>query len=197
MDKWGLTIMQLLFADAYIESLNATWSAGAAGYSGSETTLAAQGSRNTRIPKIKEYIAARLSDEAMSAGEVLTRLAQQAKSNPLEFITDIREVEDDGDFYMIVDWDLDALKKNGHMVKAFRQGKHGIHITFVDPQKALELLGKFHVLFTDKVQIDTAELEIVALIREGKVEYEWMVEKSGESLAERLFKQANVPISKE
>ena len=101
------------------------------------------------------------------------------------------------DFYMIVDWDLDALKKNGHMVKAFKQMKHGIHITFVDPQKALELLGKFHVLFTDKVQIDTAEHEIVQLIRDGEISYERVVEKGGDSLADRLFKQAGVEIGKE
>ena len=40
-------------------------------------------------------------------------------------------------------------------MKSVKQSKYGETIEFVDVQRALELLGKYHSLFTDRVKIDT------------------------------------------
>lgn len=199
MSKYGLTIKQVRFAVNYVESLNATWSVREAGYKGSESTLGRTGWENTRKPKIKKFLSDLMDDEAMTAAEVLNRLAQQARANPIDFIKRVGEWTNKktGEVKTYIVWDWVAMRKAGHLIKSIKETKDGIHIQMVDNQKATELLGRFRVLFTDKLQIDTAELEIIALIRDGQIEYGWMVEKSGVSLAERLFRQANVPIGKE
>lgn len=121
-----LTTKQKLFVEAYIANPNGTEAARKAGYAGNDNTLASMAKENLRKPQILKLIEKRIEKEAMTSDEVLNELADIAKS-------DWRE-------HQIVKYD-----KDGNEVSA----------TFLlkDKLKALELLGKFHKLFTDKVEL--------------------------------------------
>lgn len=77
----SFTKRQQLFVNEYLQSFNATQSAKAAGYSGNDNTLAQRGHELVRNSKIAELISQRLSESAMSADEVLMRLAETARND--------------------------------------------------------------------------------------------------------------------
>ncbi len=64
-----------------------------------------------------------------------------------------------------------------------------------DPKGALELLGKYHALFTERIQIEDWRFEFIQLIREGELEYNDVREELGKDLATELFDSAGVVIS--
>ena len=72
-----LTTKQKAFVEAYLETFNGTQAARRAKYKGDDNTLAVVAYENLRKPKIREAIDDRLSEMAMSANEVLARLARQ------------------------------------------------------------------------------------------------------------------------
>lgn len=73
----ALSAKQTLFIDEYLKSFNATQAALSAGYS--PKSACAIGWENLRKPEIAEFIKRRLSETAMSADEVLKRLADIAR----------------------------------------------------------------------------------------------------------------------
>jgi hypothetical protein len=77
----------------------------------------------------------------MTADEVLARLAEQARGDLSDFVTD----------YGAIDWE--AVKKKGHLVKkvTHTQGKNST-IEIHDAQSALVHLCRAHGLFKDKVE---------------------------------------------
>lgn len=75
----GLTNKQKLFVDSYLNCWNATQAAKEAGYKGNLATLGVVGHENLKKPKIAEIISIRLKESAMSADEVLMRLAERAR----------------------------------------------------------------------------------------------------------------------
>lgn len=84
-----LTEKQKRFADAYLETLNATKSAKIAGYS--EKTAGSIGRENLRKPQIMNYINAELETERdqriMSRNEALELLSDLARGHTKETIT--------------------------------------------------------------------------------------------------------------
>jgi phage terminase small subunit len=66
------------FVEEYLRSFNATEAAINAGYS--KRTAHSIGWENLRIPEIAKIISQRLQESAMSADEVLQRLAEHARS---------------------------------------------------------------------------------------------------------------------
>lgn len=79
-----LTLKQQLFAEAYLETSNATESARRAGYRGDDNTLRQVACENLTKPNITDYIDARIKPvlrrAKMSADEVLTELALVAQT---------------------------------------------------------------------------------------------------------------------
>lgn len=75
----ALTAKQQAFVNAYLIHRNATRAAIDAGYS--EKTAHAMGWENLRKPEIKSVIEQRFAEEAMSANEVIIRLADQARGD--------------------------------------------------------------------------------------------------------------------
>jgi phage terminase small subunit len=139
----GLTDKQRKFIDHYIISLNATQAAISAGYS--ENSAAVIGHENLRKPNIKSEIDQRLAETTMTATEVLRRLADMARG-------------DVGDF---VNVPLEELINHpqSHLVKKVKRivdkdGSERTEIELYDAQSALEKLGKYYSLFTDKVETD-------------------------------------------
>lgn len=118
-----LTPKKQLFVEFYLANPNATQAAIKAGYS--EKTAKSQGQRLLTDVDIRALVGKRLDEAAMSADEVLHELAAIAREDWKEFL----EIRRD---------------KDGEIIDAtFR---------LTDKLKALELVGKHHKLFTDKVE---------------------------------------------
>ena len=139
-----LTEKQKAFADYYIESFNATQSAIRAGYS--VDCARSIGYENLTKPHIKSYIDERLEllDKVriMKMNEALIRLSEKARGESYEEIVTVTQL--------------------GEVVKTERK------ISEKDQLKALELIGKYHKLFTDKVEANVNQ----QVIFEGENELE-------------------------
>lgn len=155
----ALSTKQKVFIEEYLKTFNATQAALAAGYS--PETAHATGWENLRKPEIAKAISQRLSEKAMSADEVLMRLAEQARAAYSDAI------DEDGTV------DVAKLVSTGraHLIKAIKFTESGKkNVEFYDAQSALQLLGKHHKLFTDKQEItgkDGQALIPVAVVQPG------------------------------
>lgn len=183
-----LTDKQRLWVEAYLETWNATEAARRACYNGSDETLASIGSENLRKPKIRAEIEERLSEAAMSANEVLARLAQQARADISEFVHRIAGSRHN---FLL---DLEALESHGHLVKEIRYTKDGPVLKLHNSQRALELLAKHHALLTDKIKVEDWRTEVVGLLRSGALTPEEVKNELGSDLAAELFESAGVPV---
>ena len=159
----SLNNRQKKFIDEYFLDFNATRAAERAGYKGDFNTLGATGARLIRNDKISEKISQRLRESAMSADEVLSRLAEQARGEHGKYIKpsgviDIESLVEDG---------------NAHLIKKIKDTAVGREYEFYDAQSALSLLGKHHALFVDrsqKLNIDLTKLTDEQLDRLAKGE---------------------------
>ena len=122
-------------------NFNGTKAARLSSYSGSDNVLAVTAHQNLRKPKIRARISRLMSDMAMSAEEVVARLASIAKGE--------------------------------------KYGENDVSIR--DALRALELLGKTHKLFTEKLIVSWQEELRAAGVPESEV-FENMVQKAFEEL---------------
>jgi phage terminase small subunit len=148
-----LTDKQRVFVEYYLQSFNATDAARKAGYADPELS----GWENRQKQVIKDEIERRLSAVAMDADEVLMRLAAMARGSLDPFM-----LESDDDVWP--DLTSDKAKANRHLLKKIkpkrrvggppedRWAETEIELEIHDPLRALELIGKHHKLFTDKVE---------------------------------------------
>lgn len=92
-------------------------------------------------PEVSKEVQERLLLKHMSKEEVLARLADQARNLAATHIQEDGEV------------DLQSLLEAGHatLIRKITKSKAGTTIEFLDPQKALELLGKHYRLFIDRI----------------------------------------------
>ncbi len=166
-----LTGKQKAFADAYLAAdahFNGTEAARLAEYKGNRATLAAIASENLRKPNIKAYIDERLSAMTMPANAVLARLTEIAEGK----IDDL--LDENGKF------DFQGAKTNSktHLIKKMKRkttskkvevlteespdGEDAeletsliceeVEFEMYSAHEALRDLGKFHKLFTDKIE---------------------------------------------
>jgi phage terminase small subunit len=135
----GLTDKQRAFVEHYLVCWNASEAARRASYTGKANVV---GPRLLANVSIQAAIQERLSALAMSADEVLARLTAQARGSMTDFL------DDDGKI------DLAQAREHGalHLIKSRSVTKDGERIELYDAQNALELLGKYHRLWTDKVE---------------------------------------------
>lgn len=152
---------QEAFVNAYFEcNLNATAAAKKAGYS--KKTARQIASENLSKPDIQAHIRARLNKEAMSANEVLHRLAAIARSDFGELVDDMGNP------------DIKTARETGQtqIIKRIKQRSvtteqsdiAETEVEILDPLKALELLGKAHGLFTDKTDITSGGKPIPIIV---------------------------------
>lgn len=154
-----LTRRQRLFVESYLTCWNASQAARDAGYA----IPAQQGYENLRKPDIARVISERIRDQAMPAGEVLERIAAQARGSMADFIgfeEFEREIQNaDGAIekrvFSTPYIDVARARNQGklHLLKSFTTGKNGIKVELYDAQAALALLGKAHGLFVDKSDV--------------------------------------------
>jgi phage terminase small subunit len=126
--KDELTQKQRLFVEAFIGPANgnAREAARAAGYSGDDNALSQRGFELVHNPKIAELIGVRVQEAVMRANEVLSELSAIAKADWQNFL----EIRRD---------------KDGETVSAT--------LKLSDKIKSLELLGKYHKLFSEKIDL--------------------------------------------
>ncbi len=145
MDK--LTPKQERFANEYIKTLNVTQSAIKAGYSPNSAHVT--GSRLLRKEKVDEYIKSKkdeiIDDTILSAKEILYLLTQSAIGDE----TETKEVVvKKGTFERNPDTGRMNLVYNEHVEKV------DVPIKPSDRLKARDLLGRYHSIFTDKVDVN-------------------------------------------
>lgn len=143
-----LNVRQQKFAEAYVNTGNATKSAIQAGYK--ESRAEVTGSELVRNSKIADYIEGlrneMMDDTILSGKEVLYRLSQIATAKQTEksvFITKKAEYIQNPNF------------ENKKML-VYNEYAEVIEFPpkISDQNKALELLGKHHKLFTDKNEVE-------------------------------------------
>lgn len=150
----GFTDKQRVFIEEYLTCWNATEAARRAEYAHPNK----QGPENLVKPGIQAEIQRRISEKAMSADEVLLRLAAMARGSIADVtrLPDLQEVTEKKK--VIDDWAIDLVKaqKTGaiHLIKKIKSGLHGPEIEMYDAQAALALLGKHHGLFVDRQEIE-------------------------------------------
>lgn len=123
-----------MFCDEYLIDLNATQAAIRAGYS--EKTARKIGSENLSKPDIREYIDKRMAEKEARL------IANQ--DEVMRYLTSVLRGESQSEI-VVVESIGDYLTEARKMKKAPDEKER---------LKAAELLGKAHMLFTDKVQQD-------------------------------------------
>jgi phage terminase small subunit len=122
-----LTQRQRLFVEAYLVNPNGREAARAAGYSGDENALSTRAFELMRNPKIAELIGVRVEEAVMRSNEVLSELSAIAKADWQDFL----EIRRD---------------KDGEIISAT--------LKLADKIKSLELLGKYHKLFSERLDLN-------------------------------------------
>jgi phage terminase small subunit len=158
-----LTPKEEAFVNEYLRTWNATEAAKRVGYKHPNKV----GPRKLVEVGIAEEIKKRLESKAMAADEVLARLAEQARFNPVPYILFEEFRDEEGGLIVkaFAGIDLDKLQEDGlgHVLKGISKTRNGLKIEFHDAQRALELIGKHLGLFKERVehsgQIDIARLE--------------------------------------
>lgn len=203
-----LTNLQKEFINQYfICGRNATQAVIDAGYKIDDpeskkgrATAAAIGYENLRKPHIRDVIESRLKDYAMSANEVIARLTDFATGD-LTFLLDkngdpdLAKAKAYGVTHLIKEWETETTtmidaKGNGHITVKRK-------VKIIDPLSALVHLGRYHKLFTDKVELTDWRTEAIRDIRNGLITYEDILEGLGPDLATELFRAAGVPVMAE
>lgn len=129
----GLTVKQQKFIDAFIEQGNATQAAISAGYS--KKTAAQQGAENLKKPYVKAAIDDRLakieSDKVAGQKEVMEYLTRVLRGKETETVVTPKG--------LVID---DVPPK------------------ISDRNKAAELIGKRHQMWTDNVNVNSGDIKI-------------------------------------
>ncbi len=130
----GLTQKQARFVEAFLGAAkgNATEAARRAGYADPE----ARTGRLQRSAAVRAALRERVDAAAMTADEVLGRLAEQARGSIEGCLTF-------PDGATVPTLDLEKARRAGklHLIKTVRHGKFGVTVELYDAQAALALLG--------------------------------------------------------
>lgn len=156
-----LTTKQSAFVTFYMETFNGTKAAKLAKYQGDELTLANVACQNLKKPHIAAEIAKRMKILTMPAEEVILRLDRLARATIEDFI----EIDDETGEYKL---SLVKAEERGSLgvikhihqtkkVKVLKNGEHhttySTQLTLHDSQAALEKLGKFYNLFSERLEL--------------------------------------------
>jgi phage terminase small subunit len=149
----ALSAKQRAFIDEYLRCWNATDAYQAVYPKSSREAARAHAARLVANGNISAEIQHRIAERAMSAEEVLDRLAEQARAEYSAYLTPDGAV----DFARLI------ADGKGHLVKGIKDTAQGRNIEFHDAQAALVHIGKHHKLFIDKVEVEhSGSVEITA-----------------------------------
>lgn len=179
MSERKLTNKQQAFINEYVKCWNASEAARRAGYS--EKTARFIGAENLTKPNIAEEIQRRITEETMSADEVLHRLTRQARGTFGDVLKLAGSIP-------LIDWQRAFETGAIDNVKEVNFKDGSITVKLYDAQSALVQLGRAHGLFVDRTKNETYVDEIIDLLRQGKVTEDDVREAIGDKLADDLFK---------
>jgi phage terminase small subunit len=150
-----LSNKQRVFVEEYLSCWNASEAARRAGYKGKANIV---GPRLLVNVSIKALIQQRITEKAMSADEVLLRLAEHGRSDIGEIMTKAGTL------------DLAKAKAEGktRLIKSVTESDKGLRVELYDAQAALVQLGRAHSLFTDKTD-STIRAEVKVVKKLGNV----------------------------
>jgi phage terminase small subunit len=142
----ALSKKQRIFIDEYLKCWNATQAALNAGYS--ERSAHTIGWENLQKLAIANEIKRRLDESAMSADEVIQAIGDIGRAD----IDKLIDIDDKGR----PSFNFLRAKEQGYLnlIKSITPTPNGLKVELHDRMKALELMGKHHALFTDKVEFD-------------------------------------------
>lgn len=164
-----LTGKQQAFINFYLGEarFNATEAARLAGYEGNDATLAQVGYENLRKPEIEAQVRSRFNEATMSANEVLARLTEIATGQITDFLDEdekfsIKAIRRKGKAHLLKKL---RIKRTSKKVESFTEGeedeKETLETSLVNEDLELEMysahealrdLGRFHKLFTEKIE---------------------------------------------
>lgn len=141
----ALTAKRQAFVDAYLTTWNASEAARVAGYA----APGQQGHRLLKDVEIADEVQRRVSERAMSADEVLIRLADMARGSMDDFVSFRPGVK-----LPLLDLEKAHAAGKFGLVKKLKYTADGaVEFELYDAQAALVQLGKAHKLFTDKQEV--------------------------------------------
>lgn len=152
-----LIIKHELFIDAYLRCLNGTQAYMEVYPESSYDAASVSAHRLLRNDKIKAELERRFKASTMGKFEVLERLRAIAHANLFPFV----RIEQDGT--VLFNFSDPAAKHHFHLIKKVKSKKseqikgdmmlsdQWIEVELHDALRALELIGKYHALFTEKV----------------------------------------------
>lgn len=160
----GLSDKHQAFCHEYVKCWNAAEAYSRIYPNTKRTTCYANGPRLLGNAEIQAYIQELLKVHKMSADEVLARLSEQARASHEPFI----RVNDNG--FILFDFSHPEAKDHLHLIKKIKTKRtrrvtgHGedaeewedewVEVELHDAQAALQLIGKHHALFTEKIKIE-------------------------------------------
>ena len=190
----GLSDKQQAFINEYfLCGFNQTEAYRRAGYEGEYDTLAANASRLIRNDKVRAEIDRRMAEYTMSANEVIARLSSQGRAD----IDDLHNETGEFDYRIAKQRGQTHLIKKMKRKRTYRTDEDGerlideyIEVELHDVQSALQLLGKYHALFTDRVRNDDWRTQAIQDIRNGLIHYAPLAKEFGDEFAAELFRAA-------
>jgi phage terminase small subunit len=157
-NKDELNAKQLAFIDEYLTCMNATQAYMVVYPKASYASANTASARLLTNTNVKSEIDRRMKEHSMTANEVLARLAAIAQATLFSFV----KVDEDGHIYF--NFSDPEAKKHMFLIRRIKSRKHEtesekgssvekwIEVELHDAQRALELIGKYHALFTEKVE---------------------------------------------
>ncbi|HUV82861.1 MAG TPA: terminase small subunit [archaeon] len=139
---------QKVFINEYLKCWNAAQAAIRAGYS--ERSAKQTGHRLITNDYLSKIIKERINEIVMSADEALSLLSDQARAS----LDDCMDIDPKGKISL----NFKKAKEKGklHLIKSIVPTASGLKVELYSSQRALELIGKAHGVFVDKVDITQA-----------------------------------------
>lgn len=148
----ALSNQQELFCAEYVASHNATEAAEKAGYS--KKTAYSQGHRLLKSAEIRARIAELEKGAYEAIGVTVEKVARELARIAFADATVYAQVEDTEEGQMVRLTPTKELTPDQRAaISCIKQGKFGIEVQTYDKTKALELLGRYLAMFTDKTEL--------------------------------------------
>lgn len=183
-----LTPKQKTFVAEYFAcGMNASAAARKAGYKKRQSAA-----ENMSNPVIRAEIDKLFRETTISAHEVLARLSDHARADIVDVIgadglINLKKARARGK--------TNLIKSVTHTTTSFKGVETvTVKVELHDAQKALQLLGKYHKLFVERVQVDDWRSQAIQDIKAGVLDYPSLVDAFDESLAQELFRAAGVSV---
>lgn len=131
------------FISEYLKCWNATRAYMAVYPNASYDTARANAADLLANTNIAQEVQRRIDENAMTADEVLARLAEYARAEYAPYVSEDGTVN------------IAKLVQDGkaHLIKAIKETESGRNYEFYDAYAAIVQIGKYHELFTDKTKV--------------------------------------------